>query len=112
MFTLGLDARATEPGFKAHFGRGTGRYATELLAELERINRDTENSDIRILKLTGSMLQGHSLERQMLQLLPFGRQTAETQVFLPRRLGKIPADVLHFVAHGDATARSRMPSSA
>ena len=38
MTVIGVDARATEPGFKAHYGRGTGRYAEELLRHLPKVN--------------------------------------------------------------------------
>lgn len=102
---IGFDARALEPGFKAHFGRGTGRYATELLAHLQLAT----DSNLAILPLGSAQLGAQGWQQSLLQALPAGRQTVETQLFLPRRLERLPVDLLHFMAHGDATARCRKP---
>ena len=107
MFTIGLDVRAAEPGFKAHYGRGTGRYATELGRHL--LDIDASDTLTRVVPITARNLEGTAWEERMLNILPFGRQTAHTQLFLPRRLGKLRVDWLHFLAHGDATARCPLP---
>ena len=36
---VGLDLRALDPEFKAHFGRGTGRYALELRNALRGLKK-------------------------------------------------------------------------
>lgn len=105
MPTLGFDVRGTQPGFKAHYGRGTGRYATELFSELLKLT----DSEFRLLPLSQEMLAASGWQRSLLSLLPFGKQTAETQLFLPQRLENLPVDMLHFMAHGDATSRCRKP---
>lgn len=102
---VGFDARALEPGFKAHFGRGTGRYASELLSHLRELHDPT----VEIVPLSGAQLGADGWQRRVIELLPAGRQTIETQLFLPHRLSALPVDLLHFMAHGDATARCRKP---
>ncbi|MFN8389836.1 MAG: glycosyltransferase family 1 protein [Bdellovibrionota bacterium] len=107
-FRIGIDARATEPGFKAHFGRGTGRYATELVSRLVGSSPDSDDP-LRVLPFLAKDLKSKPWEAKVIELLPFGRQTAETQFFLPKRLQTLGFDLLHFVAHGDATARCGVP---
>lgn len=105
MKRIGLDIRGTVPGFRAHFGRGTGRYATELSKRLILPSQD----EIQVDGLTAELLRGEAWESALLNLLPAGKQTAHTQWILPRRLGRLPFELLHFVHHGDATARSPVP---
>ena len=105
MPTIGFDIRGTEPGFKAHYGRGTGRYATELFAELSKLT----TNEFKLLPLNQEKLGAQDWQKFALSLLPFGKLTAETQLFLPRRLTNLPVDLLHFMAHGDATARCQKP---
>jgi glycosyltransferase involved in cell wall biosynthesis len=103
--TVGVDLRGLEPGFKAHFGRGTGRYAARLYAEL--IRESSPDFEIRALgtkELSGSILQG-----KVLQLAPCCRETLRTQLFLPRSLSHTKVDLAHFLAHGDAPARAVTP---
>lgn len=105
---VGVDARGLEPGFKAHFGRGTGRYGTELIKQLlELAQEPTAQLDIRPLR--GSELRVQGVQKLLYSLLPYGKQTIETQLFLPRRLAGLHCDLVHFLAHGDATARSKVP---
>jgi len=105
MTVIGVDARATEPGFKAHYGRGTGRYAEELLRHLPKVN----DGALEIRPIRSEDLAKRKWEELLLKSLPFGRQTANTQLFLPRKLGRIGADLIHFMAHSDGTARSPVP---
>lgn len=108
MLRVGLDLRATEPGFKAHYGRGTGRYASELVRLLPRLA--SSRAELSILTLTGEMLRGGKLERRLIDSLPAGRETVESQICLPRRLKRSGADIIHFFAHGDAPAWGGFPS--
>ncbi len=107
MTVIGVDARATEPGFKAHYGRGTGRYAEELLRHLPEAA--AHEAELTIRKVLAADLAAKPWEEKLLGLLPFGRQTAHTQFFLPRKLGRVGADLLHFMSHSDGTARCPVP---
>ena len=111
---VGVDARGLEPGFKAHFGRGTGRYGTELIKNLLALSEDPPSEDpasraIEIVPLRGADLGAHGIQKRLLSCLPCGKQTVETQLFLPRRLAGLHCDLVHFLAHGDATARATVP---
>ena len=105
MTVIGVDARATEPGFKAHYGRGTGRYAEELLRHLAKVT----DGSLEIRPIRSEDLTQQKWENALLKALPFGRQTANTQLFLPRKLGRLGVDLIHFMAHADGTARSPVP---
>ena len=105
---VGVDARGLEPGFKAHFGRGTGRYGTELIKHLLELSQDPA-VELAITPLRGSELRVQGVQKLIHSLLPYGKQTIETQLFLPRRLAGLGCDLVHFLAHGDATARARVP---
>lgn len=107
MHRIGIDTRGLAPGFKAHFGRGTGRYGTELVRAL--IDVLPEDGDLAISLLGNDVLRARGWERKAIELLPFGRLTAETQLFLPRRFARSGCDGLHFLSHGDATARAGLP---
>jgi len=105
MFTLGLDARATEPGFKAHYGRGTGRYAQELIRAIGELS----SPRMKIRNIDSESLSAHGLGKWVVRSVPLGKQTFETQVFLPRVISKLGVDTIHFLSHGDATARCPIP---
>lgn len=108
MLRIGLDLRATEPGFKSHFGRGTGRYATELSRRLPELAKMHEN--LEIIGITGENLRGSKLEREFIASLPAGRETIESQICLPRRLRGLGIDFCHFFSHGDAPAWGKFPT--
>ncbi len=108
MLKVGLDLRATEPGFKSHFGRGTGRYATELTRLLPQLA--AQRGTIEIRPLAGDTLRGTAFERKLIASLPAGRETVESQLCLPRRLRRAGVDVTHFFAHGDAPAWGGAPT--
>lgn len=105
---VGVDARGLEPGFKAHFGRGTGRYGTELIKHLLELSGEP-NSGVTITPLRGAELRVQGVQKLVHSFLPCGKQTVETQLFLPRRLAGLGCDLVHFLAHGDATARAKIP---
>ncbi len=104
-YTVGVDLRGLEPGFKAHFGRGTGRYAANLQAEFGQ----TLTPDIVIKGLGMGDLSGTGLQRKILECAPCGRETLRTQLFLPSAMRRARVDLVHFLAHGDAPARSSVP---
>ena len=108
MLRVGVDLRATEPGFKSHFGRGTGRYATELAGRLPQLAK--KHGDIEVIGIAGEKLRGSKFERQLISSLPAGRETVETQICLPRRLRGLGIDLCHFFAHGDAPAWGGFPT--
>lgn len=109
---VGLDLRATEPGFKSHFGRGTGRYAAELVAAIERVS-SAESSDTGLrggippidIRLLGSAeLSPSEREKRLVKKMPLGRMTVETQLLFPFRVSRLKTDLVHFFHHGDAPA--------
>ncbi len=105
---VGVDARGLEPGFKAHYGRGTGRYGTELIKNLLELTAVPEAA-LSIVPLSGKELRAQGMQKLLHNLLPCGKQTVETQLFLPHRLAGLNCDLVHFLSHGDATARARVP---
>lgn len=104
--TIGLDLRPTEPGFKAHCGRGTGRYTSELLSEFLANPELSEKSGFCFKALYWEQLRGTGFERRLLSRIPAGRMTFETQFILPRAMARTGVDFIHFFAHGDAPAWS------
>lgn len=105
MFSLGLDLRATEVGFKAHYGRGTWRYVSQLVKALDA----EQVEDISFKKLHRKDLSANAEQQKILNLVPCGRQTLEGQLFLPSRLKKLNLDAVHFFAHVDAPSFSSLP---
>lgn len=108
MLRIGLDLRATEPGFKSHFGRGTGRYATELSSRLPELAKNQDK--LGVIPISGERLRGSALERKFIASLPAGRETIESQICLPRRLKGLGIDFCHFFAHGDAPSWGGFPT--
>ena len=107
--TIGLDLRATEPDFKAHYGRGTGRYTQELVQALLGLQERGNIGEIQLQALKGDTLRGSSGMRQFVKALPLGRMTVETQLLLPYQLWKTQKSFVHFFSHGDAPAWSPVP---
>ncbi len=109
MLTVGLDARATEVGFKAHFGRGIGRYAEELIKHLKLLSNEPEWADIQCKTL--GKLDSHlsPFEQKIQQILPLGRTTFESQVLYPRCIARAGMDLVHFFSHGDAPVYCAVP---
>lgn len=117
MLRIGLDLRPTEAGFKAHAGRGTGRYTMELVSRLcgnlvDSSNEGrvlNENDELSLVPVhTADLVQGEA-EARLLASIPLGRRTFESQVLYPRRIKKLGVDAIHFFAHGDAPARCSIP---
>lgn len=105
MLRVGLDIRGTQPGYRAHFGRGTGRYAAELAKRI----LGEPLSGLSVQGFTQQDLAPNAWQRFVLAALPCGKQTYESQFFLPRKFRQLPFDLLHFVAHSDAPARLTQP---
>ena len=124
MISLGLDVSALDVAFKAHAGRGIGRYVGALFESFKdhfpRIN------DSQISVGSGARLGGVALDtfshrdftlpawgEKFIELLPAGRQTVRQQLCYPLQLGRSGRtsqfDVLHFPAHMDAPSWSSVP---
>lgn len=101
--SVGLDLRSLTPGYKAHFGRGTGRYAQELSNELSK-----SHGEAKIVPLSADDFALQGWRKDMLNALPMGRQTLENQIFMPQRAEKLfhekHLSLIHFLSHGDAAA--------
>ena len=114
---VGLDLRPTEPGFKAHFGRGTGRYATELISALTKlVSAEGSSTGLRggippidLRPLGGSDLSPSEYEKRLVRRIPLGRMTIESQLLFPFRVRRCATDLVHFFHHGDAPAWCPVP---
>jgi glycosyltransferase involved in cell wall biosynthesis len=100
MTKIGLDLRPTEKDFKEHFGRGTGRYTEEVVKEILKLSAN--DSTVNIRGLSSADFRFSALQRKFLELMPYGRATVATQLFLPKHLKSLDLDLIHFFAHGDA----------
>ncbi|MCB0358010.1 MAG: glycosyltransferase family 4 protein [Bdellovibrionales bacterium] len=105
MLTVGLDLRPTEKGFKAHYGRGTGRYVSELVPRL--VAAASNAPGVQVRPMSSEQLGMGTLERRLYSMLPYGRHTVEQQGLLPRRVDRFGFDLFHYFAHVDAPARGR-----
>ncbi len=106
-WTVGLDLRPTQPGFKAHFGRGTGRYATEMARHLGLLS--SEDSFLEITGLNSSSLAPKTWEKNLISVLPAGKTTVEQQLLMPFRFQRSKVDLVHFFSHPDAPVFCRKP---
>jgi glycosyltransferase involved in cell wall biosynthesis len=109
MLKVGLDLRPTEEGFKAHFGRGTGRYTNEVLSRLVQLGKETEDW-CSIHPVGVETLGGSSFERNLIGKLPYGRHTVEQQLLLPKRIDRLGLDLFHYFAHVDAPLFTKTPA--
>lgn len=97
---VAVDARGLEPNFRAHFGRGTGRYVREVLNCFDCI--DTEN--IEITRIQSKDLALSPFQKKFSGIIPAGKVTFETQFCLNKNITKLEATFAHFFFHGDAPA--------
>jgi glycosyltransferase involved in cell wall biosynthesis len=109
MHRVGVDTRATEHGFKAHYGRGTGRYASELTRQLLYQTRNNTSLNIDIVTASGEVFYGGEFRKRLMRNVPIGKATLETQVFLSNSLRKLDVDLFHFFSHVDAPAYCTTP---
>lgn len=107
MYRVGLDRSALDPTFKAHAGRGIGRYVQELSSYLDNHKHDL----IEIGSFDYKTFVLPSYIDRPLQALPLGRQTIRQQLCYPLQLkGKLSHyHMLHFPAHMDAPSWSAKP---
>lgn len=112
---VGLDMRPTEKGFKAHAGRGTGRYAEELTKELMAMSKEAAQLGIRLKPIRSADFSSRNCLDTVSSLLPFGRRTFESQFVYSRRIASIGASLgvqlVHFFSHGDAPAICALPQT-
>lgn len=104
--TIGLDARPMQSGFKAHEGRGTGRYTTELTRGLLALH------DSGALPFSISLVsppEPSAIDAALLAALPLGKRTFESQFVYPRQVARTNVECMHFFAHGDAPSRPVIP---
>jgi glycosyltransferase involved in cell wall biosynthesis len=105
---VGLDVSALDSTFKAHAGRGIGRYVRELHRYLQGYQSDriaVDTFDHQTCRLPSVIEQG-------LSMIPVGRQTIRQQMVYPVQLGSGPMSrfsALHFPAHMDAPAWTWKP---
>ncbi len=100
---IALDTRGLEPGFKAHYGRGTGRYVQCLTNELKLLNPP----DMDLKYLGSNDLEASPFQEKVLSFSPLGKTTLECQYFFPQNIEKLNPDLMHFFSHGDAPAFPR-----
>lgn len=86
---VGFDCRGLRPNYKAHFGRGTGRYVSELLGALK------QSSEVEIVSFDYE-------EPALLDKLPFGKRSVGQQFILPSKVRSLGVDCFHFPSHMDA----------
>lgn len=105
-----LDARALQPGFKAHHERGIGRYAKNLLlAMLPLVDPGTISLMVQS-NLPDPELPG-DIPRVRLPffppIIPVGKKVISYHLLAPLALGPAwrQGKVLHFLSHLDAPAR-------
>ena len=104
MAIVGLDLRALDPNFKAHAGRGIGRYVAQLVQAIEAEADFLEQHGVRIRKLSTAEICLPCLQERVVNMLPAGRQTVRNQFLLGRKLSSLGVDLMHYFAHGDAPA--------
>ena len=104
MAVVGLDLRALDPSFKAHAGRGTGRYVSELVRAMEAESGFLKQYSIEIRKLSAQDLHLSGWQERIVGCLPAGRQTVRNQFFAGKQLSSLGVSLMHYFAHGDAPA--------
>lgn len=99
---VALDLRALDPTYKAHFGRGTGRYAMELQRAFAEASTELAEAGVRIRELHSGALSPSGAADIMMRSLPYGKMTVRNHLFLSSRLRSLGSDLVHFVSHTDA----------
>jgi glycosyltransferase involved in cell wall biosynthesis len=106
MVKIGFDVSGLDPSFKAHFGRGIGRY----VSELTKFYSSHTNNGVSVEQFDYKRFILPSVLENILKSFPVGRQTLRQQVVYPLQLSKMREfDLLHFPAHMDAPSWSRKP---
>jgi glycosyltransferase involved in cell wall biosynthesis len=103
--SIAVDTRALEPDFRAHFGRGTGRYVKEVVTRFSKFPTDR----FSILPIESRMLSLTPFQKKLSSVLPAGKVTYESQCCMNRNLAKLAVPLAHFFFHGDAPAFPSVP---
>ncbi len=103
--TVAVDTRALEPDFRAHFGRGTGRYVREVVSRFDNFPKH----DFSILNISSEKLSLTPFQKKLSSILPAGKVTFESQCCMNRNLSALNASLAHFFFHGDAPAFPTVP---
>jgi glycosyltransferase involved in cell wall biosynthesis len=127
MISLGLDVSALDVTFKAHAGRGIGRYVGALAGSfreqfsaidegrgsLHSLERGAKRGEVALGTFTHRDFSLPAWGEKLIESLPAGRQTVRQQLCYPLQLGRrgktSQFDVLHFPAHMDAPSWSTVP---
>lgn len=110
MTVVGLDIRALDPAFKAHAGRGTGRYVSAILSALLSEEDYLCSSSVKIRLITSADLCLSARSERFVSCLPACRQTIRNQFFMGRRLSSLQVDAVHYFFHGDVPSFGGPPS--
>lgn len=112
---IALDKRGTEPGFKEHAGRGTGRYVEQLSQALEESIQSGVaeklglGAELELVHLKREDLSGGKFFSTIGKSLPLGRTTFEVQFAQNLSLNSRRLDLVHYFSHGDAPAFGKTP---
>lgn len=112
-FTIGFDRSALDPEFKAHAGRGIGRYVAELARYFDRNCGESPSGEgVTVGRFDYRSFRLPKPVDLALSSLPLGRQTVRQQLFYPLQLragAMAEFRALHFPAHMDAPSWSVTP---
>jgi glycosyltransferase involved in cell wall biosynthesis len=104
-----LDGRPTQPGFRAHLGRGIGHYAQKLIEHLPPLSPENAFLILRDGKRDFSLQTDHKnlsyADYRFGGWIPTRYEILRNQVVLPRLLSSARADLVHFFCHEDAPLR-------
>lgn len=102
-----LDGRPTQPGFRAHLGRGIGYYAQKLIKYL----LDSDSVDTFSILWDGNrgfhVPSGRGKIKSLAYrgggFLPPRYEILRNQMYLPRALSSAQADLVHLFCHEDSS---------
>jgi len=101
-----LDGRPTQPGYRAHLGRGIGHYTQKLIEYLPALgSKDTflilqdANRDFNVRSCRENL---RSLGYRAAGWIPAKYEILRNQMVLPWVLRSAKADLVHFFCHEDA----------
>jgi glycosyltransferase involved in cell wall biosynthesis len=64
----------------------------------------SEAYDISLSPIFSRDIEARKVDRKIIKMLPFGKRTAQSQWVFPRSVSRLNHDLVHFFAHGDASA--------
>lgn len=101
-----LDGRPTQPGYRAHLGRGIGHYAEKVIEHLSDL--DSEDTFLilrdrtRDFNLRSDRQHLRDLSYSAAGWIPTRYEMLRNQIVLPWVLPSAKADLVHFFCHEDA----------